>query len=465
MKVSVCSWFAALMFVHSAYGQYAPFLKLPIGAQCKGVACDQTTAKVSAVVDHSGSLYCARSGLCDNINLAFDETRRDTSDGLICDILDKGTSVARGYARNDLQPISLLGMNYVSAPGESCSTSFRAYLNYDGHSGTDFPYQIDTIVKAPADGVLDLPSKSQLAITGGPEYNAVRITHENGLSTLYLHMQVGSIPCTKDVANPCVRGGVGVPVKRGDEIGRVGKVGASGPHLHFEVFKSSNLRNYNPYNTVGALLDPYCANQSVSQHCAGYLWETESQVKSKLADTFDGNSLSPSVWVDAGYIPNRIAVGDGVVHFGIGGAASTKDRVAFAGDRIDFVVVAAGPGSGRDTWFRLVDSTTGDFIRIGDTSYQNQGLYFVASGAFNYYQASLESGSGSGFLTYVVSIDGAIVTISRGASVDLQGPKHVVHLPNAISGHTFYFSIGTGCCDGAYSPGEFDSIQIKTSSR
>ena len=57
----------------------------------------------------------------------------------------------------------------------------------------------------------------------------VKLAHNNGLSTLYAHMQIGS--------------SVSGTVSQGATLGSVGSTGNSnGPHLHFEVYNSSNLR-------------------------------------------------------------------------------------------------------------------------------------------------------------------------------------------------------------------------------
>ena len=66
--------------------------------------------------------------------------------------------------------------------------------------------------------------------------NNVVIGHGNGVVTQYGHM-------TKSIVKP------GQKIKRGDQIGFVGKTGkASGPHLHYEV--RINDKSVNPYNYI-----------------------------------------------------------------------------------------------------------------------------------------------------------------------------------------------------------------------
>lgn len=65
----------------------------------------------------------------------------------------------------------------------------------------------------------------------------VIINHGNGLSTLYAHMQRGSL-----------RVSVGDQVSAGQQVGNIGSTGnVTGPHLHFEVRVNGNRVNPLPY--------------------------------------------------------------------------------------------------------------------------------------------------------------------------------------------------------------------------
>lgn len=85
------------------------------------------------------------------------------------------------------------------------------------HSGEDIAAPEGTSVYAALDGtVIDVG-------TGSKSGNYVKISHEDGIETLYCHLNSTNV--TK-----------GVAVRRGDVIGFVGQTGlATGPHLHFEV--------------------------------------------------------------------------------------------------------------------------------------------------------------------------------------------------------------------------------------
>lgn len=66
--------------------------------------------------------------------------------------------------------------------------------------------------------------------------NFVKIRHDNGMKTLYAHMEYGSISVK-----------AGDHVNKGQKIGRMGDTGnAYGVHLHFEV-RQSDEKRINPY--------------------------------------------------------------------------------------------------------------------------------------------------------------------------------------------------------------------------
>ena len=90
------------------------------------------------------------------------------------------------------------------------------------HQGTDFNVDSGTPVIAVKDGVV---SNATLSADYG---QAVIIDHDGGYSTVYAHLS------NKQVSP-------GTRVLRGQEIGKSGKSGnASGPHLHYEVWKGPN---------------------------------------------------------------------------------------------------------------------------------------------------------------------------------------------------------------------------------
>ena len=85
------------------------------------------------------------------------------------------------------------------------------------HSGKDIAAPLGTPVHAAMDGTV-------IAVgVGEMSGNYVKLRHENGVETLYCHLNAANVA-------------EGVCVRRGDVIGFVGQTGlATGPHLHFEV--------------------------------------------------------------------------------------------------------------------------------------------------------------------------------------------------------------------------------------
>jgi murein DD-endopeptidase MepM/ murein hydrolase activator NlpD len=87
------------------------------------------------------------------------------------------------------------------------------------HRGTDFAAPTGTPIVAAGDALVEF------AAPKGPNGNFVRLRHDNGWKTLYLHM------------NRFAPGiAAGMRVTQGQQIGEVGTTGRStGPHLHYEV--------------------------------------------------------------------------------------------------------------------------------------------------------------------------------------------------------------------------------------
>lgn len=94
------------------------------------------------------------------------------------------------------------------------------------HDGIDIPLPEGTPILASLDGIVFKTGKD----SSGGKY--VKLKHDNGYTTLYVHLS--RIIATK-----------GSKVNQGDVIGLSGNTGRStGPHLHFEV--SSNEKPINP---------------------------------------------------------------------------------------------------------------------------------------------------------------------------------------------------------------------------
>ena len=98
------------------------------------------------------------------------------------------------------------------------------------HRGVDFGVPSGTPIMAAGDGVIE---KRERSATYG---NYIRIRHNSGYATAYAHMsRFGA-----NMAN-------GQRVRQGEIIGYVGMTGrATGPHLHFEMFRDK--QQVNPIN-------------------------------------------------------------------------------------------------------------------------------------------------------------------------------------------------------------------------
>lgn len=190
-------------------------------------------------------------------------------------------------------------MNYVGTTGGdtgSCSGSATDpapthYLEYDGHAGIDFAYGTGRPILAAAGGVLEVPAIDPIN-HGDPspkeKYNTLRIVHEGGFETWYLHALEGS-ECLPFLGRMCSAGdperpapGSSTAVEPGDTIGLVGSTGAGGPHLHFEV------------RIDGKVVDPFGCSPQVWRdyptNCSEKLWL--SVVFSDDMETGDTSSWS-----------------------------------------------------------------------------------------------------------------------------------------------------------------------------
>jgi murein DD-endopeptidase MepM/ murein hydrolase activator NlpD len=129
----------------------------------------------------------------------------------------------------------LLGYSYFLEPVNEKSTTLNFLgikgkepnIYYSSHSGIDFGLNYGSKIKAPASGVASYYHCGDCG-------HSIKIDHLNGYQTTYMHLQEeGLITKTE-----------GVFVNEGDMIGKVGLTGrTTGPHLHFEVTKDTNLNN------------------------------------------------------------------------------------------------------------------------------------------------------------------------------------------------------------------------------
>lgn len=113
--------------------------------------------------------------------------------------------------------------------GETEFSKTNAY-NGKGHNGIDFRSTRGTPVKAAASGVVEGTGNTSL-VSGCYSYGKwVLLRHDNGLSTIYAHLDlIKAVP--------------GNTVNAGEIIGYSGNTGyATGPHLHFGVYASQGVR-------------------------------------------------------------------------------------------------------------------------------------------------------------------------------------------------------------------------------
>jgi cell division transport system ATP-binding protein len=133
-----------------------------------------------------------------------------------------------------MQPSSVGLLWPVTNP--SITTEFgETNLAQKFHTGIDMAVPLNSAVRSAGDGIV---LERGLAVTGEPTLSygmMVSIAHSPTLSTLYAHLDDGSL---KPLVKP------GEMVKRGAVIGYIGMTGiSSGPHLHFEVRVSGEPRD------------------------------------------------------------------------------------------------------------------------------------------------------------------------------------------------------------------------------
>jgi hypothetical protein len=105
-------------------------------------------------------------------------------------------------------------------------------LHPSGHYAVDYGVATGTPVKAAASGTVSAVGSGQGARSYG---NNVEISHIDGFSTFYAHLNVANVR-------------VGQVVSQGDVVAQSGNTGFStGPHLHFELRKNGQKTDPSPY--------------------------------------------------------------------------------------------------------------------------------------------------------------------------------------------------------------------------
>jgi len=147
-------------------------------------------------------------------------------------------------------------------------------LYYSSHDGYDFGLLYGTKLLAPASGL----ATYQYSPLGG---NTVKIDHQNGYQTTYMHLQKNGLFTLS--AEP-------VWVDKGDVVGLVGLTGnTTGPHLHFAVTQDKGQDGAFSNDYPDGKTDPY----SWQDETADDPWETYTW--SDSLGEHSGNA-SPLLW-------------------------------------------------------------------------------------------------------------------------------------------------------------------------
>lgn len=155
-------------------------------------------------------------------------------------------SIGISYPLSDFRPPLDLTPALSSSFGEIRSNHLHSGLDYRTNQREGYP------VYAVADG-----SIARLRVQIGGFGNAIYISHPNGYTSVYAHLQRFNPRISKrikdyqyktqcfDVDFPLLQ--TDIPVKKGEIIGWSGNTGGSaGPHLHFEIRDSKTEEIINP---------------------------------------------------------------------------------------------------------------------------------------------------------------------------------------------------------------------------
>ncbi|MBK8965131.1 MAG: M23 family metallopeptidase [Saprospiraceae bacterium] len=144
-------------------------------------------------------------------------------------------------------PVSTAAIRLSGTFGELRANHFHTGIDISHVSG-----QAGQAIFAAADGFID-----RVKVGGSGYGKALYIKHPNGYTTVYGHLDKFTPAIEKYVKETQYKrerfevdlfpkDGL-YPVKKGQEIGRMGNTGSSGgPHLHFEVRRSANQKPLNP---------------------------------------------------------------------------------------------------------------------------------------------------------------------------------------------------------------------------
>jgi murein DD-endopeptidase MepM/ murein hydrolase activator NlpD len=143
------------------------------------------------------------------------------------------------------------GESYVLAQGNCSSFSHKGDSKY----AYDFSMPIGTAIRAARAGTVTEVQTTFPDGNGGIQANVVAVRHSDNTVARYVHLTQGGASVT-----------VGVVVTQGQQIAQSGNSGYStGPHLHFEVFKTSTSSQSVPvaFSNAGAVF-PLSAGKSIT---------------------------------------------------------------------------------------------------------------------------------------------------------------------------------------------------------
>lgn len=171
----------------------------------------------------------------DGVRVSSKEVSRVTVREAVDEKIQVGTK-KNYYGTSSGGPVTSYGGRFVwPAIGATSVSSYYGKRSLGGWHGG-----MDIVRSGGSTGCAVVAAESgtvTLARWNGAYGYCVMIDHGNGLSTLYAHMQSGSI---------CVS--QGQRVSRGQRVGRIGGTGnVTGPHLHFEVRVNGTKVNPAPY--------------------------------------------------------------------------------------------------------------------------------------------------------------------------------------------------------------------------
>ncbi len=271
------------------------------------------------------------------------------------------------------------------------SGNFAELRSNHFHGGVDFKTQGVTgkPIHAPADGYV-----SRVTVAPGGYGNAMYVTHYNGYTTVYGHLEkfmpeIEAVVRERQYSDETFSvdisfGQNDYPVKRGDVISLSGNTGYSfGPHLHFEIretesnelvnplfFYKEQVRDTKPPKAYAVALYPRSGKGSVAR--------SNRRVIRKI----DGTSLRDTiaVWGEVGFGVKALDFMDntsnnyGVYHMELTVDdsllySSTMDRVAFSENRLINAWVDYEAYYMRGEWFmrsHLLDNNPLRLLSVDD---------------------------------------------------------------------------------------------------